>query len=183
LTGGHAGYLKKRVFKIQAGFLLHEGPGSSREMPLDLPQRVEIDDDTYLESVFGKRILTRTKEGILVQGKLRLAQPRECDRCLEGFLHSFTIDIAELFAAPPPMGKSVFTVDSNGEIDLAPLLREETLIEASYRAFCQADCRGLSADTGANLNEIDELPSPVMASGDSSPAIDPRLAVLKELLK
>ncbi len=177
------GYLKKRLLRIQVGFLLRAGPGASREMPLQFPQRVEIDADLYLDALIGQLIFTRTKEGILVQGRLQAAQTRECDRCLDTFAYAFEIDIAELFAAPPDPGKTVFSVESNGEIDLAPLLREETLIEASYRATCRADCRGLSAESGLNLNQTEESLAAETSSADSGAAVDPRLAVLKKLLR
>ena len=140
--------MNKRLLRVNVGFLLSEGPGNAREIPLEFAQRVQIDDDLFLAALTGRLLLTRTKEGILVQGNLNVAHERECDRCLDVYEHSFELDLAELFASPPDASKSVFSVDSNGEINLAPLLREEVLIEASYRAVCRADCLGLNADTG-----------------------------------
>jgi len=182
LPVARSGYLKKRLLKLQVGFLLTEGPGNSREVPISLPQRIQVDSDLFLESIAGSLVLTRTKEGILIQGDLRLSHARECDRCLEAFDHAFVLSIAELFASPPDANISAFSVDSNGEIDLAPLLREEVLIEESYRSFCRDDCRGLSADTGINLNYEREAAAEAMQL-EGGAAIDPRLAVLKQLLK
>ena len=96
---------------------------------------------------------------------------------MDAFNHEFALDVAELFTSPPDPDKSDFSIDGNGEIDLAPLLREEILIEASYRAICQVDCYGLSAETGAKLDGADETTQTAEAG-----AIDPRLAVLKQLL-
>ena len=141
-------YLNKRLFRINVGFLLSEGPGNSREIPLEFSQRVQVDDDLFLGALTGRLVLTRTKEGILIQGQLEVAHERECDRCLDQFEHRFGLELAELFASPADASKSAFSVDSNGEIDLAPLLREEVLIEASYRVVCQDSCRGLCAETG-----------------------------------
>ena len=175
-------YLKRRLLKLKVGFLLAEGPGSSRSVPIAMPQRVQVDDDLYLDSLAGDLELTRTREGILMRGKLSVSNLRVCDRCLDEFVHGFDVDVAELFASPPDATKSEFSVDSNGEIDLAPLLREEALIEEGYRAVCQDDCRGLSADSGLNLNDEAESEGQV---GDTAeePGIDPRMAVLKQLLK
>ncbi|MDE2750401.1 MAG: DUF177 domain-containing protein [Chloroflexota bacterium] len=178
-----SGYLKKRLLKLQVGFLLTEGPGNSKEVPISLPQRVQVDSDLFLESLAGGLILTRTKEGILIQGNLHVMHARECDRCLEAFNHGFVLSIAELFASPPDANISAFSVDSNGEIDLAPLLREEVLIEESYRTFCREDCRGLSAQTGINLNYEREATAAEAMRLEDGAAIDPRLAVLKQLLK
>jgi len=180
LAGASNSYLKRRLLKLQVGFLLSEGPGNAKEVPICLPQRLQVDDDLFLESLAGNLVLTRTKEGILIQGTLAVSHARECDRCLEAFNHSFDLRIAELFASPPDANISAFSVDSNGEVDLAPLLREEVLIEESYRSYCRADCRGLSAETGVNLNYERESVAAMHVEG--SAAIDPRLAVLKRLL-
>ena len=169
------GYLSKRLLRLQVGFLLAEGPGSARAFPLDFPRRLQIDSELYVESLAGELLLTRAKDGILAQGQLRLRHLRQCDRCLDAFAHDFALDIAELFTSPPDAGKSDFSIDANGEMDLAPLLREELLIEASYRAVCRADCYGLSAATGDRLDAAAEL-------AQEAGAIDPRLAVLKQLL-
>lgn len=176
------GYLKKRLLRIQVGYLLSEGPGNSRTIPITFAQRVQVDDDLYLDGLMGKLVLTRTKEGILAQGRLTVAHTRECDRCLEAFAHQFGLEVAELFALRSDADKSEFFIDSNGEIDLGPLLREEVLIEESYRAVCKDGCRGLSATSGDNLNEMDETLEPQDADAAEGPAIDPRLAVLKQLL-
>lgn len=162
--------------------MLSEGPGNSRTIPLILPQRVQVDNDLYLDALEGKLVLSRTGEGILIQGSLRVSHRRECGRCLEAFVHSFDLDLAEMFASPPDSSKSVFSVDSNGEIDLAPLLREEVLIEESYRSVCREDCRGLSARSGRNLNTEEESRADVAVEAEA-PGIDPRMAVLKTLLK
>ncbi len=172
-------YLKKRLLRVNVGFLLSEGPGNSREIPIAFNQRVQVDEELFLRALTGGLVLTRTKEGILVQGQLDVAHERECDRCLDGFEHRFGLDLAELFASPPDASKSVFSVDSNGEIDLAPLLREEILIESSYRAICRADCRGLNSETGDRLAED----SPGDHDFADQAEIDPRMAVLKQLLR
>ena len=181
--GEAGGYLKKRLLRLPVGFLLTEGPGSFKDVPIHLPQRVQVASDLYLESLSGALILTRTKEGILIQGELGIVQARECDRCLEAFDHAFDLSVAELFASPADANISVFSVDGNGEIDLAPLLREEALIEESYRTVCREDCRGLSAETGLNLNYEDEALADESPRADGDAAIDPRLAVLKQLMK
>ncbi len=170
-------YLHKRLLKVNVGFLLSEGPGNSREIPISIPQRVKIDNELYLEALAGSLLLTRTKEGILAQGIIQIKHRRECDRCLDALLHVFDVQVAELFASPPDSSKSVFSVSGTGDIDLAPLLREEVLIEAGYRVICHDSCRGLSAASGLNLNRESET-----AAADAQTTLDPRLAVLKQLL-
>ena len=181
MIGAQGSYLSKRLLRLQVGFLLSEGPGSARVFPLDFGQRLQIDGDLFVESLAGEVVLTRAKDGILLQGRLRLSHLRDCDRCLDTFAHVFDLDIAELFALPSSAGKSLFRIDSNGEIDLAPLLREEALIESSYRAICQADCPGLSAETGDKMQERN-LHTALDSDFPGADEIDPRMAVLKQLL-
>ena len=174
-------YLKRRLLRVNVGFLLSEGPGSAREIPIAFDRRVQVDEELFLNALTGALVLTRTKEGILVQGKLDVARERECDRCLDTFAHRFGLDLAELFASPPDANKSVFSVDSKGEIDLAPLLREEILIEAGYRVVCQDACRGLNSETGERLSD-DGAAEDYVNTLANAPEIDPRMAVLKQLL-
>lgn len=175
-------YLNKRLLKLNVGFLLSEGPGNSRSMPINIPERVQVDDDLYLESLNGDLFLTRTKEGILAQATLQVAHQRECDRCLDEFVHVFDVPVEELFAFPADPGKTVFSIDSTGDIDLALLLREEVLIEEGYRVICRDDCRGLSATNGVNLNHEEEILDEIEEIPETDTPIDPRLAILKQLL-
>lgn len=175
-------YLNKRVLKLNVGFLLSEGPGNSRSMPINIPERVQVDDDLYLESINGNIMLTRTKEGILAQSNLQVTTQRECDRCLDDFLHVFEVPVEELFAFPADPDKSDFSIDSTGDIDLALLLREEVLIEEGYRVVCRDDCRGLSMKNGVNLNREEDILDEVEDIPEIDTSIDPRLAVLKQLL-
>ena len=174
-------YLHKRLLRLQVGFLLSAGPGTSRRFPLNIPQRLQVQDDLFVEALTGELALTRAKDGILLRGKLSINHLRECDRCLEAFAQEFELDIAELYALPSLADKGVFCVDGNSEIDLAPLLREELLIEASYRAVCRDDCHGLSAETGDKLSAESESAAGRRAKAEAD-AIDPRMAVLKQLL-
>ena len=175
-------FLNKRLLKLQVGFLLAEGPGAIREMPVELPQRLNVAADLFIESLAGMLSLTRARDGILAQGSLQVRHRRVCDRCLEEFVHEFVVPLAELFASPANDKISAFSVDSNGELDLAPLLREEIFIEESYRAICREDCRGLNADSGVNLNEVSEPALIDSQDLGSYAGCDPRLSILQRLL-
>jgi len=175
-------YLSKRLLKLNVGFLLSEGPGNSRTIPITIPERVQVDDDLFIESLNGDMTLSRTKEGILAQATLQVATKRECDRCLDEFVHKFDVPVEELFAFPPDPDNSVFSIDSTGDIDLALLLREEILIEEDYRVFCREDCKGLSAENGINLNHEEDIVEEVEDMSVTDAPIDPRLAILKQLL-
>ena len=166
------GYVSNRVLKLNVGFLLASGAGHSHETGFDIPT-VRVSDDVDLLYIRGPLRLSRTKEGILVQGTLHVGLDDECYRCLDAIERDVTLSIEELFAYPPSRDVE-FSLTDDGILDLAPLVREEALIAASTGALCKPDCKGLCPDCGVNLNYTQ--------CSCHEEKIDPRLATLKELL-
>lgn len=161
-----------RVFKINVGFLLTAGPGLIHDSELDIPA-VRVAEDLYLKYIHGPLRLSRTKEGILVQANLEAGVDAECYRCLDVVERDISINLEELFAYPA-MPDTEFSVNTTGQLDLAPLVRAEILIAIGQRVLCREDCKGLCAHCGTNLNT--DVCDCAMAD------IDPRLAPLKALL-
>jgi uncharacterized protein len=165
-------YVSSRVLKLNVGFLLAGGPGHSHDTAFDVPA-VRVAADLDLEYLRGPLRLSRTKEGILVQGELQAGLEDECARCLDPVSRAVTMRVAELFAYPVPLDNE-FSVNDTGILDLAPLVRDEVFIALSNGALCRPDCKGLCPHCGQNLND---------ATCDcESDAMDPRFAQLKELL-
>ncbi len=167
------GYASNRVLKLNVGFLLTAGPGHSHDIEFDAPA-VRVAEDVDLAYIRGSLRLSRTKEGILVQGTLHVGVDDECYRCLDPVNRDIVIDIEELYAHPA-IPDTEFSVGDDAILDLAPLLRAEALIEDSRGVLCRPDCRGLCSVCGENLNR-----APDHKHDDD---IDPRLAKLKALLK
>jgi uncharacterized protein len=166
------GYVSNRVLKINVGFLLSGGPGHSHDSVFDVPS-VRVSDDLTLDYVCGPIRLSRTAEGILVQGQLQVGIEEECYRCLEPVTVNVTVDVEELFAYPSPT-VAEFSLHDDGILDLAPLLRAEVLIESSRGVLCRPDCKGLCPDCGVNWNHS--------TCTCAEERIDPRLIELKHLL-
>jgi uncharacterized protein len=140
---------------------------------MDIPTPVKLDDDLIVNAIAGTLRLTRSKEGILVQAQLTINVNNECSRCADTVVQDVEVEIEELFASPPS-SISEFSVGADGNLDLAPLLRAETLIEMSHRILCREDCKGLCATCGANHN--------YETCTCEQDKIDPRFAALKKLL-
>jgi uncharacterized protein len=166
------GYIGNRVLKLNVGFLLGAGPGHIHETAFDVPA-IRVADDVDLAYVRGPLRLSRTKEGILVQGTLHLGVEDECYRCLEPTLRDITVELEELYNYPMPKD-SEFSLSDDGILDLAPLIRAEALIEDARGVLCRPDCKGLCPECGANLNNT--------TCDCAENQIDPRLADLKRLL-
>lgn len=166
------GYIGNRVLKLNVGFLLSAGPGHIHDTAFDAPA-IRVAEDVDLVYVRGPLRLSRTKEGILVQGTLHVGIEDECYRCLDSMLRDVEIHLEELYAYPAPKD-SEFSLSDDGILDLAPLLRAEALIEDARGALCRPDCKGLCPNCGANLNT-----APCTCAESN---IDPRFASLRELL-
>lgn len=165
-------HLSSRVFKLNVGFLLNDGPAHSQDSTFDFP-RVRVTDDLILEFVRGPLRLSRTKEGILVQAQLTVGIEDECYRCLTPILREDMLKIEELFAFNSP-GHAEFNISDDAVLDLAPLVRDEVLLALAQRVLCQTQCKGLCPECGVNLNQE--------SCDCSANNIDPRLSKLKLLL-
>lgn len=156
--------------RFNFGFLLEAPFGTSRVIELNYPT-IQV-QDVLLSPLQGTFQATRTSEGIYVSGTLQSAIQVECVRCLETTTVPLEIQLDDLFYYPPytaPEGES--TIGENGFIDLAPLVREMSLLDVPMHPLCQPDCQGLCIECGQNLNEAD--------CGCKDDDIDPRLASLR----
>jgi len=165
-----------RVLRLNVGFLLKEGPGYSREFNFEHHEPLRV-EDVLITQLGGSLRLSRTRQGIVLQGTLQTQSRIECVRCLAEFSLPFTIEISELFVYPPPFPVDPYNpyiVDEGGFIDLSPIIREEGVLAVPIQALCSPDCKGLCPECGKNLNE---------GSCDCvNETGDPRLSALRALL-
>ncbi|MBN1284987.1 MAG: DUF177 domain-containing protein [Anaerolineae bacterium] len=166
-------FISNHVLKINVGFLLHEAAGYNRDIDFDIPV-IRLADDVDLRYLRGTLRFTRTRRGILVQGNMHAGYQAQCERCLEDTTLQLDLEIEELFVYPPTP-EAEFAVGDDGALNLAPLLREETIVHVPIRVVCDADCRGLCAECGQNLN--------YGTCTCKEDAIDPRFIILKQLQK
>jgi len=166
------GFVPNRVLKLNVGFLLGAGPGHIHDTAFDVPA-IRVSDDVDLAYVRGPLRLSRTKEGLLVRGRLHIGLQTECYRCLDPILRDAEIDLEELYNYPVPKD-SEFSLSDDGILDLSPLIRAEALIEDSRGALCRPDCKGLCPECGTNWNYA--------TCTCAEQVIDPRLARLRQLL-
>lgn len=99
-----------------------------------------------------------------------------CDRCFETvsrtYTPSFSHTLVRELSSEEDGGELILVED--GRLDIGRLLREDILLDMPVKFLCSEGCKGICPTCGKNLNE-----------GSCSCAnreIDPRLAVLQELL-
>lgn len=160
--------------RFNFGFFLEAALGTSRTIELNYPT-IQVEDLT-LSPLAGTFIATRTSEGVYLSGTLNSTLVGECVRCLEAATIPIALKLDDLFYYPPhttPEGD--YFIGDDGFIDLAPLVRELTVLETPIQPICRPDCQGLCMECGQNLNEAD---------CDCEPDnVDPRLEALQQLLK
>lgn len=163
-------YLPSRVLKLNVGYLLDGGHQSRKDIELDLPG-VRVADDLDVEYVQGPLRISRTKEGLLIQGSLAVGVKGDCYRCLEPTERPVHIDIEELYARSSDLSEeeAEFQIHEDGQLDLVPLVRSEVLIKTTRGVRCEdteaCDERMRNLEDDAGIDHI-----------------DPRMAVLKQLL-
>ena len=97
-----------------------------------------------------------------------------CMRCLEPAEPRFEVDAREV--EQPGAGDDELSspyVDDEGELDVAACARDALALTLPAQITCRADCAGLCAQCGANLNEDPEHVH--------EPEPDPRWAKLSEI--
>lgn len=160
--------------RFNFGFLIEANVGTSRTIELDYPS-ILLEEEVTLEPLTGSFQAIRNSKGIYITGKLNSNIESECTRCLKPVLLPIQIEMDDLFYHPPqtaPEGE--FSVGEDGFIDLAPLVRQLSLLEVPMQLFCQADCKGLCPNCGHNFNE-----GSCQCANDE---FDPRLSILRDLL-
>ncbi|OGO71332.1 MAG: hypothetical protein A2Z49_10145 [Chloroflexi bacterium RBG_19FT_COMBO_56_12] len=161
--------------RLNVGFIVAQSTGYSRDFTVEIPQ-VRLPPDLELTNLAGDVRVSRTPQGLLVQAKIQGDTTLDCVRCLEPFSTILHANFTELYAfSRRNITESGLLVPDDGQIDLAPLLREIMFLELPISPLCCPECKGLCPVCGENLNFT-------TCNHEDEPA-DPRLDVLKKLLE
>jgi len=123
----------------------------------------------------------KEQSDVLVEGSLEASVPLQCSRCLESFSFSVQSSLAVRYA-PRPVGKDEVELSpddletdfyDHDLLDLAVLVRAETLLALPMKPLCREECRGVCSICGGNKNLI-----PCACTVKLS---DPRLEPLRSL--
>lgn len=168
---------KQRLSRLRFnfGYLLAADRGTRRDIELDYPE-IEISEDVSLSPLKGKFRATRTSNGIHIAGKLQSIIETDCTRCLSTVALPIELELDEMLHYPPSQAAAEeYTIGDEGVVDLAPLVRELSLLEIPMQVFCEEACKGMCIQCGQNLN--------VAECDCVIDDIDPRFAALKALLE
>ena len=172
--------------KINVAQLLKEQSGFTKEY--DLHEEISALDPeiTPLSALTGQVQLIRTSDGLYALGTLRTNLELECSRCLDPFSFPLKFQLEEEFrpsidistGASLPSAEDDETatrIDAHHILDLTEVMRQNILLAMPPHPICRSNCAGLCPVCGQNLHD-----NPHEHENDE---IDPRLEVLKQLLK
>ena len=143
----------RHPLRINVGFLLNQSIGYYRDIHFEYPE-IHLKPDLTLNTFAGVARVTRTPQGILIQGEFEGETPAECVRCLTDFQQPLHSQFSELYAFDQrSVTESDLILPEDGNIELEDLVREYLLIELPITPVCKADCVGLCSVCGQNLNE------------------------------
>lgn len=143
----------RNPLRINIGFLLNQSIGYYRDIHFEYPE-IHLKPDLPLTNFSGVARVTRTPQGILVQGQFQGETPAECVRCLTDFQQPLHASFSELYAFNErSVTESELILPEDGTLNLEDLVREYLLIELPITPMCTPDCKGLCPICGQNLNE------------------------------
>ncbi len=164
--------------------LLKEHSGARRTIELDGAQ--SQGGDAPPATVTGSLALTRTDRGVWASGAVVIAADQVCSRCLVPFAERLRVQVDDEFLPPVDIdtGRKVRygdepdadteSIDAHHVLDLEDLFRQYAAAARPLAPVCREDCAGLCPTCGTDLNE---------PACTCEPAIDPRWATLRELLR
>lgn len=118
--------------------LLKEPVGSQRRYRIG-----EVLDEYDEGLAQGSVTLTRTGQGVLVQGELTLLVELVCSRCLKDFSYAMNFTIEDEFLQgwndlPSPEELDDVTIDSDNLLNLGEIIRQYAVLHLPMKALCAA---------------------------------------------
>lgn len=112
----------------------------------DVPAKVDV-----------RGIISRTKEGYILNGSIDAVLSLNCDLCLDNFTVALDIKLDEIFVSDtiPADNDKEYWSFSDKIIDLKPAVVANILLNMPMRAVCSDNCKGLCPKCGHNLNKGD----------------------------
>lgn len=136
-------------------------------------------DIDFVEPVHLELLLRSEGESLFIKGDIKAVLGLSCSRCTDYFTMPFTVKMEESISFKE-MGDEdywalLYLDPEKDELDVGGLAMQVLMENLPLQPLCRPDCQGLCQECGQNLNK-----GSCKCREDQ---IDPRLAVLKKLLK
>lgn len=136
--------------RINAVELLRQ-PGAVRDVVVDVAAApLDADHERLVGDIRVELHLTALNDGIDVVGTVSADWATVCRRCLADVSGTAVGEVDELYQIQPLDPDASVILD--GQLDLAPLVRETVLLELDTERLCRDDCAGLCPVCGVDRN-------------------------------
>ena len=157
------------------------------EEGLEIEEKEEITSESVPLVAPVEISLSIHKEGseVFLHGLIRGVAEQQCSRCLKSFTMTIESPVDVVYAPAEEVAREeahqlrdeeletgFYREDS---LDIDEIAREQLLLNIPMKPLCSPDCKGICPRCGIDLN--------LNTCNCSVSEIDPRLAVLKQLLK
>ncbi len=139
------------------------------------PLEFSGDEISFVEPVKALLSALNTGKTLTVTGKVSGKLELKCGRCLGSFIYEFEVPFEENYALAKETPAEDILPFSGDFLDVTPEFEKSIFLVLPMKTLCNEDCLGLCPKCGRNLNEGN--------CGCVDEEIDPRLGVLKDLLK
>jgi uncharacterized protein len=140
-----------RPLRINAVELLRQ-PGGVREVDVSVePAPLDVAHERLRGDVGVDLRLEAMNDGIAVTGSVSAEWATECRRCLAPVSGTAVAVVDELYQRQP-VDPDAFLI-ADGQLDLAPMVREVILLELDRERVCRQDCAGLCPVCGVDRND------------------------------
>ena len=174
--------MSKNPFILRLGSFLPQTAGYKREYPFKYP-KIQLADNFLLHQFEGLITVTRTPQGLLIQGNFEARHQLQCVRCLNNYDHLLSWELTDLYIFNRrDATKEDLILPDNAQIDLTESIKEEAQLDIPINPICKEDCQGLCQICGANLNEGDCGHADLLLEKNTDEEENSPFAGLKDLL-
>ena len=139
-----------RPLRVNAVELLRQ-PGAVREVIIDVVATpLDAEHERLVGDIHVVLHLTARNDGIDVAGSVSAVWATACRRCLADVSGTAEASIDELYQIEP-LDPEAYVIE-DGQLDLAPLVRETVLLELDNERVCRDGCAGLCPVCGVDRN-------------------------------
>jgi uncharacterized protein len=152
---------------------------------LDIELRETIKSDASSFPARAQMKIKKVGAEVVISGTIEADLELQCSRCLKDFRSMLTIPVnvvynpVEILKGEDKHELKLDELDmgfySGNELDLLDLIKEQIILNLSMKPLCSKSCKGICLKCGTDLN--------ANSCSCTDKGIDPRLEVLKKLLK
>lgn len=150
------------------------------------PEELDLENELYeLNKPLSVSLFFYNSGGVVeVDGSYGGVVNYHCTRCLTPLTEQLDGSISARFYPPDKEITKQMRSEADGElylgnyepdetIEIAPVVRENIVLDRPMQILCDPDCEGLCPECGQNLNETD--------CGHEQETVDPRMAKLQDI--